>query len=294
MYNLNNNIHRVEENGDWGGPWTADKIEIFIKYLKAYLDIMKKNDYFELIYFDGFAGSGEIKTNQKYGLTLGSIALRVATFEHQHQFDIYYLVDKSQQKIKRLEEKIKNDAIGTQRNIYCVAEDANTKINSLTTYMRQASAKRKALMLIDPYGLQINWESMEACKGLGIDMWVLVPTGVGVNRLLVKNGNIDEVWLERLSLFLGMTQEEIKAFFYTKKQSHTLFGTEEQVLKEADAVHKIAELYRDRLKNIWQYISEPFPMKVPNTQNILYHFIFATNNKSGLKIANDIIGKFLI
>ena len=45
----------------WGGLWTEEKLDAFAKYVKAYLTILNKyRDRFnwELIYFDGFAGSG--------------------------------------------------------------------------------------------------------------------------------------------------------------------------------------------------------------------------------------------
>lgn len=45
---------------EFGGNWTKIKIEILVKYAKAYLTIMKSRTFFKLLYFDGFAGSGEI------------------------------------------------------------------------------------------------------------------------------------------------------------------------------------------------------------------------------------------
>ena len=46
---------------NWGGNWTEKKLQAFEKYVKAYLTIMDKNPYWETIYFDGFAGSGQRK-----------------------------------------------------------------------------------------------------------------------------------------------------------------------------------------------------------------------------------------
>ncbi len=282
-----------ESNDDWGGTWTSQKIEIFLKYLKAYLDIMRQNSYFELIYFDGFAGSGEIKTNQKYGLIMESIALKVATFNHRHSFNIYYLVDKNRQKIDILSRKIKDNPVSATRKVYCIAEEAGEKLKSLVLYMQEKPKERRALVLIDPYGMQVNWDDIAQCKDLGIDIWVLVPTGMGINRMLVKDGNIDEIWLHKLSQFLGITENEIIAYFYKQKTESTLFGEDTKILKESNATEKAAELYVERLKTVWKVVSKPFPMKVPDKNIVLYHFIFASNNASGLKIANEIIGKQL-
>jgi hypothetical protein len=44
----------------FGGNWTNQKIEIVVAYAKAYLVIMNKYPQFKTLYFDGFAGSGDI------------------------------------------------------------------------------------------------------------------------------------------------------------------------------------------------------------------------------------------
>ena len=49
----------------FGGDWTNQKIDIITSYAKAYLTVMKDRPYFKLIYFDGFAGSGEITAENK-------------------------------------------------------------------------------------------------------------------------------------------------------------------------------------------------------------------------------------
>ncbi|MEO1448931.1 MAG: hypothetical protein AAFV07_05345 [Bacteroidota bacterium] len=50
----------------FGSNWTIEKMEIFMKYVPAYLTIMNihaaKNNW-KLLYFDGFAGSGGIITD---------------------------------------------------------------------------------------------------------------------------------------------------------------------------------------------------------------------------------------
>ena len=42
---MDENLNEINEttSDDWGGHWTDDKMEIFIKYIKAYLTIMNKN-----------------------------------------------------------------------------------------------------------------------------------------------------------------------------------------------------------------------------------------------------------
>ncbi len=64
----------------------------------------------------------------------------------------------------------------------------------------------------------------------------LVPTGMGVNRLLKNDSNISDAWLSKLETFLGMNKEEILKYFYKEKTSHTLFGEETTTSKEDKAI----------------------------------------------------------
>ena len=46
----------------FGGSWTEQKIQIVTDYARAYLKIMAPRKYWKLLYFDGFAGTGDICT----------------------------------------------------------------------------------------------------------------------------------------------------------------------------------------------------------------------------------------
>ena len=50
--------------------------------------------------------------------------------------------------------------------------------------------KYAALIFIDPFGMQINWKSIASLKGTRSDIWILIPSGVAVNRLLSKTGKV--------------------------------------------------------------------------------------------------------
>ncbi len=120
-------------------------------------------------------------------------------------------------------------------------------------------------------------------------MWVLVPTGLGVNRLLKKNGQISDAWLERLEIFLGMTREEIEKHFYKKTES--LFPDMIFIRKEEDAVEKSAKLYRNRLNEVFVFVSKPYALK-NSTNSTMYHLFLTSNNETAVKIGNDIVKKF--
>lgn len=253
----------------FGGNWTEAKMEIVVDYAKAYLIIMTKQAWVKTLYFDGFAGSGLIDSSDKEESIKGT-ALRILDINQPRPFDIYYFVEKDEKNKTALETKVNSDYFG--KNVHVVKADCNEKLVAMAKYLKE-NKKYRALAFIDPYGMTVNWSSIEALKGLGIDFWILVPTGVGVNRLLIKNNqNIPEAWLVKLEKFLGLTRKEILAHFYSAKTTNTLFGEETSINKEVSAINKIGELYTKRLSTVFNYVSESFVLRNSNN-SIMYHFI---------------------
>jgi three-Cys-motif partner protein len=269
-------------NNNFGGDWTSQKIEIVASYTQAYLKVMK-NQPFKLIYFDGFAGSGEIEQDEE---VIQGAALRILAIDDPKPFDLYYFVELITKYANNLDAQIKLKY--PQRRCVVKSEDCNVKIKDMADYLRKPSNKMtKVLAFIDPKGMQVKWESLEVLKDLGIDMWILVPLGMGVTRLLKKDGNIEDAWVKRLQVFLGMSEDEIRDYFYTDDRMN-LFGEVVSGQRLDNTIVRAAKLYQLRLKTIFKYVSQPFVMR--NSKNSpMYHFYLATNNTTAIKIANDVI-----
>ncbi len=273
----------------FGGDWSKIKIEILVEYAKAYLQIMKKRRYFKLLYFDGFAGSGFIVNDKKVDveLTVGA-ARRIVEIDDPIPFDSYYFVEKNKTNFKLLEKNTK--LAFPQKEIYAVNDDCNKKMLDLSNYLRNPTNKKvRTLAYIDPCGMQVEWRSIENFRDLPIDMWILVPTGMGVNRLLKNNGDISDSWLERLELFLGIERSKIMDMFYSKEQ--TLFPDIEIMKKEEQAINKSAEIFANRLKEVFKEVSNPYELK-NKTGSVMYHLFLTSNNKTAINIGNDIVKKY--
>lgn len=272
----------------FGGNWTEKKIEMVVGYAKAYLIIMNKYPQFKTLYFDGFAGSGDIYKDDKVDIdVLKGTAIRILEIGKPKSFDMYYFVEKDEGNKEMLEQIIGEKFSSQKPHVVC--EDCNNKLKSMAEFLKRNPTYR-VLAFIDPYGMSLNWSSIEALKGYGIDMWILVPTGIGVNRLLKNSGDISEAWLLKLEKFLGLKRDVILGYFYKERKEITLFGEETIIEKENHAIEKAGELYRNRLNEIFKFVSKPFPL-TNSTGSIMYHFMMATNNKTALTIANDIIKK---
>ncbi len=279
---------------NFGGNWTEAKIEILVEYAKAYLTIMNNfADRFDwkLLYFDGFAGSGFIKKgndeNQK--IIIGATK-RILDIDEPRPFDRYYFVEKEIEKADELIEKVVKNY--KHKTINVVNTDCNEKIQSMSEFLKtQKGKKYRVLAYIDPCGMQVNWKSLVALQELKVDAWILVPTGMGVNRLLKKDGRISDAWIERLETFLGMPKKEILDYFYSQTIIPTLFGDEVVTSKEDKAIERSAELYQKRLKELFKFVTNPYILK-NKSNSTMFHFYMVSNNKTAQKIANEIIEKY--
>lgn len=284
------------QGDDWGGPWTEKKLQAFSKYVWSYLTIMKNNPYWKTIYFDGFAGSGtkekedeselykQLQITEQEEKTYIGAAERVLTLNDDLTFSYYYFIDKDEKSLDILKDKLK---VIEGKKLEFRSGDMNKHIHDLAQALRSQDRKLAALIFLDPFGMQIDWTSIEKLKGSRSDVWILVPTGVIVNRLLDRAGKLE--FSDKLETFFGMPIEEIKNFFYKQEVKQTLFGEEETITKVSEPIKKIAKLYVDRMKTIWQHVTEE-PLVLKNRNGVpLFHFVFASNNPTALKIARQII-----
>ena len=287
-----------EPQPEWGGPWTEKKLDAFAKYVSAYLNIMKKYPHWETLYFDGFAGSGDqstkscnnevIKqlsiTKQEERLYKGA-AERVLTLPDNLSFKYHYFIDANKDSLDRLKIKLSDLQKTKEKEFQFRSGDCNEKLLELSNAMKKNN-KLASLVLLDPFGMQINWESIASLKGTRTDIWILIPTGVIVNRLLDKACTLTHS--PRLQSFFGLDEKKIIEYFYTTETQATLFGDEDIITKVNKPIEKIAAVYALQLKKIWNCVMDK-PLVLKNSKGAsIFHFIFASNNETALKIAKQI------
>ena len=295
------------EPSSWGGQWTEEKLDAFEKYVKAYLTIMNtsRDKYnWKLIYFDGFAGSGSRNEKkkekdsvllqdffkdsilQKEELNLYKGAAERVLGIPQRGFDYYYFIDKDKESSLKLHELL--SCFENEKILVYINSDANKQIEMLASAM-QKDRKFASLVLLDPFGMQVDWSSIELLKDTRTDLWILIPTGVIVNRLLDRKCDLTHI--DRLTSFFGKDEAFLKNYFYKIRTVDTLFGETEIVEKVKKPIEKIAELYIEQLKTIFRYVTEK-PLVLYNTRNTpIFHFACASNNETAIKIASQIISK---
>ncbi|WP_058866049.1 three-Cys-motif partner protein TcmP [Chloracidobacterium thermophilum] len=280
----------------FGGDWTEQKLERLQKYLKAYTTIFTKNKRAQKlipIYVDAFAGTGyrtkPLQLTESLSLFEEFTEPEVENFlkgsawlalEVKPSFQKYIFIEQNTAHVKELQ-KLQTIFSGKQDNIQIIQSDAN---NWLQDWCRDTDWKtHRAVVFLDPYGMQVEWKLIEAlAKTKAIDLWLLFPIGVAVNRLLTKGGKPPLVWEQTLTRVFGT--EDWRDNFYSEKTETTLFGDNDVTVKEADFA-KIGEFFVNRLKTVFSEVAEnPLPLR--NSQNtILYLLCFAAGNPTGAKTA---------
>ena len=168
--------------------------------------------------------------------------------------------------------------------------DANVEIQRLC---RMNWRGRRAVLFLDPYGMQTQWDTIEAIATTrSIDLWNLWPLGMGLNRLLTRSGEIPEQWQNRLNAFLGTT--DWFGRFYKVEPQASLLGHDAHVLVKA-RTDVLAHYLNERLGEVFAAVA-PNPKVLFNSKgNPLYLLCFAVGNPSAaaIRTALDIASHIL-
>jgi three-Cys-motif partner protein len=304
---MKNTKSDMQQKESWGGTWTEQKLYAFEKYVNAYLTIMNKHRdkyNWKIIYFDAFAGSGSREANKstevsqslfsELDLTQDELAVYKGAAERvvclaQRGFDYYYFIETNENSRNELETRLNALNHDNKLRLIFRGNDANEQISIMADVMKK-DKKFFALTLLDPFGMQVDWSSIEKLSGTNTDLWILIPSGVIINRLLDKEGKL--TYIQKLVSFFGISEDEIREYFYRAKKPETgLFGIESKISKIEEPITHITELYIQRLKTLFKHVTD-IPLEMKNSKNCpIYHFAFASNNATAKKIASDIIGR---
>ncbi len=295
---------KMTYQSQFGGGWTQQKLEALKKYLQAYTKIFKNNPkalFYSISYVDAFAGTGSLSRPEPGGFLelLPELRKNETEFrkgsvrralEVEPPFDEYVFVEKNRKKYEELKSIAADFPF---RNVKILNEHANS---ALLAWCGSLNTKQqRAVVFLDPFGASVKWQVI---AGLGrtraVDLWVLFPYSA-VNRMLVRDRKPRKAWADRLTSVFGTIEWEDA--FYSKTTSWSLLDSTrviESVHKSAD--HRvITDYFVRRLKQEFVAVSDPFPMHNSNGSLMFMLFFAAANEHSakvGLKIANDIIGKF--
>lgn len=289
----------------FGGDWTQEKLERVRKYLSAYTTIFATNPrarHLKPVYVDAFAGSGyrankrkKFATNDVFpefadtdtqAFVKGSVRIAL---EVDPPFKGYLLIERDDAYAEQLQ-NLKDEFPDKAPIIQIVRADANE-------YLKRWCATTdwdhtRAVVFLDPYGMQVDWTVIQAIAATkAIDLWILFPIGMAVNRLLTTGRPPPEEWREALTRIFGTAEWE-KAFYKTEPRADLFDEETLQHVKLAD-FKKIGEFFVSRLNTIFVGVSDKQLPLLNSKNNPLYLLCFASANPKGsrtaIRIANDIL-----
>jgi len=286
----------------FGGDWTTEKLERVRKYLVAYATIMNKHQ-FRFAYIDAFAGTG-YRTKQKFTDSSESLFPQLLDDESQEfldgsvrialqvepRFHKYIFIESDPKRYAALA-SLKDEYPLLQDDILLENSDANVYLQDLC--VNRIWTSRRAVLFLDPYGMQVTWDTIEAIAHTkAIDLWILFPLGQAVNRMITRDGKINDSWRRKLDMMFGVT--DWYEAFYQPKVTQSFFGEETSMQKISD-FDSIGQYFVKRLKTVFAGVADN-PRPLFNSRNIpLYLLCFASGNPKGattaIKIAQDILRK---
>jgi len=258
------------------GYWSEIKLEIVRDYAAAYSTILTKKKL-PHIYIDAFAGAGQHISKSTGGFVPGSPlnALNV-----QPPFREYYFIDLDVTRVESLQR-----IAGARNDVHVYEGDCNEVLVKRVFPPLHFESFRRALCLLDPYGLDLNWDVMFQAGQLGtIDMFLNFPV-MDMNRNVLWR-NPDKVSIEQLARMTSFWGGDWKEAAYTTERS--LFGEPEKESNDA-----IAAAFGLRLQKIAGFKNVPAPLPMRNSKGAtVYYLFFASQVGVAEKIVMDIFAKY--
>lgn len=272
----------------FAGAHTVRKLEAIESYLRAYQKVMKKQN-FKTVFFDAFAGTGDLPTSPGGGLLaelgdkdeiLRGSARRALQIEPP--FNQYVFVEKMRGKADELL-LLKAEFAALAGRVKVKHGDANDELISFCKSTDWRSTR--AVVFLDPFGNQVRWETLEVLARCPVDLWYLFPSHLGVNRQINNDGSIEANREPSLASLYGTTAWR-EAFVENEKMSD-LFGEMEVRAKRVDAdiatrfmIQRMKTIFKGGVLDDW----------LPLGRNAAhwYSLIFACGNPRGREIAHRI------
>jgi three-Cys-motif partner protein len=288
----------------FGGDWTEEKLDLLGKYLRAYRTIFTRNPgarHFRTWYVDAFAGSGNRapagiaegpslfddvyadEDTTQYRDGSAKIALGL-----DEPFDKYLFIEKSAGRLRDLRTTVERAFAHLASRCEFERGDANAVLRAWCA--KRDWKKERGVVFLDPFGMQVEWDTVAALASTkAVDLWYLFPLGVGVARLLKRDGNISEAWQKRLDVLFGTG--DWRAEFYPVQTQANLFGFTEIVERDAP-VAKIESFIHGRLAGAFAKAAKGRVLR-NSKDSPLYLLCFAAANEKGaataIRIAQSIL-----
>jgi len=200
-------------------------------------------------------------------------------------FDGFYFIDMAEEKTSHLA-----GLCSDRKDVVIHTGDATEYLTkTLLPQFRYENYKR-ALCLLDPYGLHLDWEVIaQSGQSRSIDMFLNFPV-MDMNRNAIWHHpeNVPESGILRMNRFWG--DDSWRGTSYSTSEQGVFWGDPEVVKRDNDA---IVGAFCERLRNVAGFERVLTPLAMRNSANaVVYYLCFASQKPVAERIITSIFDRY--
>lgn len=267
----------------FGGPWTADKLEVLQKYLHFYVEALSAQP-FQLIYIDTHAGTGRCRIRHEDGLRDIDGSTKIAL--DCEGFARYYFIEHNAEHADELQSLIDQHPRGG------LAKLARGSARDMLWPILMGLDRRdtRGVLFLDPFGLQVDWSMLQRIANTKLlDVFFLVSLSGLYRNAAVNQAKLQQGHEAALTRFLGT--DEWKHAVYVRKQGD-LFG--DDLVTRAPGYEGMLDFATKRLREVFPYASDPCLLGSANGAPLFaLYFAVSNDSKPALALASRVSGEIM-
>lgn len=201
------------------------------------------------------------------------------------KFTRYVFIERDGKRVTAL--KALQDEFKDTHKISVLQGDCNGELAKIASAKLQSGlsmwSSHRGVCFLDPFGMHLSWSTIKMlAETRGIEVLINFPLGMSIQRLLTRDGVMQDGWREALDDFFG--SDEWYDLVYGKTE--TLLGVE--IAKKSGANDALLQWYCARLEAAFGHVAQPRLVKNSRGGH-LYYLVWAGPHPLGLKGANYIL-----
>ena len=264
------------------GAWSVLKLDIIEQYGAAYTKAFShRGRQLKKYYIDDFSGAG-VHIEKSTGQEIEGSPARALKIVPS--FDRFYFIDMNADKTAHLQ------------TLCAGRDDVEIHMGNTNDYLRtllpriQFRLYNRALCLLDPYGLHLDWEVIQlAGQSQAVDLFLNFPV-MDMNRNAIWRSpeRASPEGIERMNRFWG--DESWKQAADAESPQPSLFFGPDMVKQPNDA---IVTAFRERLIKVAGFSFAPDALPMRNSKNaVVYYLFFASPRPVADTIIQHIFQKY--
>ncbi len=260
----------------FGGTWTETKLDILERYLDAYTTALK-NQHFDLLYIDAFAGSGSLELkmhgpDQTIWHSSRNGSARIAMDIVDKPFDELIFIEQDEGQCARLQSLKRSRP---SRKIIIENTDANAYLQNLEMDWQ----KWRGVLFLDPFGTQVDWDTLKKIAGCkALDIWILFPSS-SIARMLPTSKTPDKINSKLADTLTRVYGDANWRDLYQESPQCELFDERRTVRQQG--VTNLINIYKGRLRGLFKRrLLEQSATLKNYRRSPLYEFIFCVGSDS--------------